>query len=295
MQAKVIYPKKWIFFRNSAVFKEIQGLDAETDHCRIVQLLASYEFPWDMARALEIALFRTYASPNISKLLDSTGEFRQNGQKRYDDTGVLIGEFIENGYDSEFGKRAIAQMNKIHAHFRINNEDYLYVLSTFIFDPIHWLEKFGWRKLLEKEKQALFYFFFNVGLRMNLQNIPPTLEDFKKFAQEYENQHFYFAQTNQNVANATVKIVENWYPKIFRFMIKPAVYAMIDANMRRAFGYPEPANWLKWLLPNLLKMRKPFIRYLNFEKSPTLLGNSLNRTYPKGYTIEKIGPKNLVK
>ncbi len=82
------------------------------------------EFPWDMTRALELALFRTFASPRIGGLLFSTGEFLARSQKRYDDTDLLLSEIVENGYTSERGARALARMNEIHARFKIRNEDF---------------------------------------------------------------------------------------------------------------------------------------------------------------------------
>jgi len=45
---------------------ELQSLDPETDYERIVYLLSVYEFSWDIEKALEFALFRTYAVPSIS-------------------------------------------------------------------------------------------------------------------------------------------------------------------------------------------------------------------------------------
>ena len=39
---------------------EILDLDPKQDHQQIVQLLVCYEFPFDITRALEFALFRTY-------------------------------------------------------------------------------------------------------------------------------------------------------------------------------------------------------------------------------------------
>jgi len=70
--------------------REIETLDTERDAQRIVFLDASFEFPWDIQRSLELAFYRTYAVPSIAELLDSTGEFVQRAQKRYDDTQILI-------------------------------------------------------------------------------------------------------------------------------------------------------------------------------------------------------------
>src|SRR5580765_1973399 len=108
------YHKHLSFIRNSAVTAEIRSLDPAKDHCRIVHLTTGYEFPWDMIRALEVALMQTFCSPGISFLLNRTGEFRKHGQKRYDDTALLVAEFMQNGYDGERGGQAIAHMNKIH-------------------------------------------------------------------------------------------------------------------------------------------------------------------------------------
>lgn len=141
------------------MYKEIQSLDPVKDHCRIFHLMTGYEFPWDIVRAREIALMRTFCSPGISGLLNRTGEFRRHGQKKYDDTTLIVAEFMQNGYDSDRGSRAISQMNKIHSLYKIGNYDYLFVLSTFIFLPIQWIDNFGWYKTSENERQALYYFF----------------------------------------------------------------------------------------------------------------------------------------
>jgi hypothetical protein len=94
--------------------------------------MTGYEFPWDTTRSLEIALMRTFCVPSISALLDKTGEFKHRPQRRYDDTGLLTTEIMKWGYDSERGIEAIGRMNAIHGRFKISNEDFLYVLSTFI-------------------------------------------------------------------------------------------------------------------------------------------------------------------
>lgn len=289
-----LFPKPLGIFRNTAIRSKIQELNAQKDHQKVIQWMIAYEFPWDMNRALEIALFRTFASPSISALLSRTGEFHKKGQKRYDDTGVLIGEFMQNGYDSPRGKQAIAQMNKIHSHFKITNEDYLFVLSTFIFDPIIWLEAYGWRKPTEIEKQSLFYFFYEVGKRMHLENIPVSLEEFKRFSEDYQSKYFKYSESNQHIAEATIEIVKNWYPRPVRFLIKPATAALIDDDMRIAFGFKKPTFLLKAFLKGILKLRRYPNKVFNFEKSPTLLENSLNRTYPDGYEIKQVGPEKII-
>src|ERR1700742_1145882 len=132
----------------SPVLPEIRSLDPVVDHQRITFLTCRVDFSWDITRALELALFRTYCIPSISALLDKTQEFGCRAQRRYDDTDIIVSEIMEHGYESERGLAAIRRMNQIHGRFEISNEDFLYVLSTFVFVPIRWIERFGWRKLI---------------------------------------------------------------------------------------------------------------------------------------------------
>src|SRR3954463_1836403 len=158
------------------ITRKIATLDPERDHVLIVHYLAGWEFPWDHVRALEMALYRTFAAPTTSAILVGSGEFEQRPQRRYDDTALLMAEIMEWGYDSERGKESLRRINRFHRQYDIANEDFLYVLSTFHFEPIRWVERFGWRKLTENEKHASFYFWREVGRRMNIQNIPATAE-----------------------------------------------------------------------------------------------------------------------
>ena len=119
-----------------AILREIQKLDPEKDDQRIVFLSSRYDFPFDTTRALEFALFRTFCVPSISALLDRTAEFLHRAQKRYDDTDIIVSELMEWGYDSERGERALRRLNQLHGRFAIANKDFLYVLSTFVYEPI---------------------------------------------------------------------------------------------------------------------------------------------------------------
>ena len=93
--------------RRLSTLARIEQLDPEVDDQEIVRLTFFQEFYWDGKKALEFALFRTYAVPSIGELLDATAELRDRTQKRYDDTDVLISSWMFHGYDSDFGREAI--------------------------------------------------------------------------------------------------------------------------------------------------------------------------------------------
>lgn len=290
-----VYRKYWGIFRNKEVTAEIQMLDPVKDHHRIVFLMTCYEFPWDMVRALEIALMRTFCSPRISELLNNTGEFKNYGQKRYDDTALLIAEYTQYGYDSEKGRKAIEHMNRIHSFYKIANEDYLYVLSTFIFLPIQWIDAFGWRKITENERQAVFLFCREVGIRMNIKDIPDSIEKLKGFTENYESKNFIYRESNRAVGDATVNIVKGWFPYIVKPFVFPIMKCFLDDRMLSAFGYSPPPKWLKTLVVFAMKSRAIFLKRITFKKYPTLVTTEKNRTYPNGYQIEQLGPRKVLK
>ena len=176
--------------RGSHYLDEILSLDPLRDHKRIVQLDVCFEFPWDTTRSLELALFRTFGVPSIARLLDSTGEFARASQKRYDDTDLIISTILEDGYDSEAGKRALRQMNRIHSRFEISNDDFVYVLSTFVLEPIRWNARFGWRPMMEAERLASFHCWREIGRRMNIKAIPEEYAELERFNEAYERKHF---------------------------------------------------------------------------------------------------------
>jgi hypothetical protein len=277
------------------ILRQIQQLDPARDHVKIQHLVAGYEFPWDNIRALEIALYRTYCVPSISALLDRTGEFRERAQRRYDDTAIIVAEMCKWGYDSERGRQALQRMNWVHGHFKIANEDYLYVLSTFIYEPIRWIDNFGWRKMCEQEKLGIYYFWCEVGKRMGIKNIPPTYEDFERCNRDYERDKFCFAETNQRVGAATRDLFASWFPRLFAPLVRHGIYAMLDERMLEAFGFPRPFKFMPPLARFALKARGKFVRFLPPRRKPHFFVDIPNRTYPQGYEITELGPPRFRK
>jgi len=270
----------------------ILQLDPERDHLQIVYLDTFYEFPFDTTRSLEFALFRTFAAPNISALLDKTGEFGQRPQKRYDDTDLILSEILEHGYDGERGRAAIRRMNRLHGRFAITNDDFLYVLSTFVFEPVRWNARFGWRRMVRQEQLALFYYWREIGRRMNIRAIPEDYAAFERYNLEYERAHFHYTETNRRVAEATRDMFLSWFlPSPLRRLGEPVIHAMLDEPLLDAFGFPRPSAAMRRLAEGILKLRGRFIRLLPERKRSRLRTGPRRPTYPRGYHIEELGPR----
>jgi len=277
----------------SPVLPEIQTLDAVRDHQRIVFLCCRVDFPWDTTRALEFALFRTFCVPAISALLDKTQEFGKRAQKRYDDTDIIVSEMMEHGYDSERGRAAIARMNAIHGRFKIRNEDFLYVLSTFVFEPVRWTTRFGWRAMTEKERVALFHFWREVGARMHITDIPTTYAEFERYNIEYERTNYRFTETNHRVGVAVRDLFKSWFPRWTRPLVEKGIYAFMDDNLLLAFGFPKPAPFMRRVVELSLKSRAWGVRILPRRKRPVLRTEMTQRSYPSGYQMAKVGPSEV--
>lgn len=275
-------------------FHAIQQLDPVRDNCKICNQLAGYEFPWDITRALEIALFRTFCVPSISALLDRTAEFHLHSQKRYDDTGLMVSLLLKWGHESSQGQAVIQRMNQIHGRFPIRNADYIYVLSTFIYEPVRWIERFGWRQLSLLEKQALFYFWLSVGQQMDIQDIPSSYRNLEKYNLDYEREHFHYNKVNQRVGESTLSLFLSWFPAPLRPLIKPFVYGIMDDNMLRAFGFPSPQRWQRQVLEQLLRSHGKLLRYFPPRQTPSFYSDEAQRSYPQGYDLADLGPPKML-
>jgi ER-bound oxygenase mpaB/B'/Rubber oxygenase, catalytic domain len=276
--------------RESPFVRVIRGLDPIDDAERIVYLDTCYEFPFDITRSLELAFFRTFAVPSIAELLASTGEFTARSRKRYDDTDLLISAFVEHGPESEIGRAAIRRMNQLHARFEISNDDFLYVLSTFVVEPWRWNERFGWRPALEIERVAMLEFWRRVGGMMNIKDIPATYEEIERFNAEYERSHFRYTDGGHRVASAMIDMFLTKIPGVPKRLGRRAVYGLLDEPLLDALGLPHPTRVERRLVEGALKLRAHVVALLPPRRKPRMRTEMRRRAYPNGYRIEELGP-----
>lgn len=258
----------------------------------ICQRLAGYDFPWELNRSFEVAILKTFCVPRISHLLHQTGKFKSRPQQRYDDTSLILGNILKWGYDSPRGRAAIAQMNRIHQRFGISNDDFLYVLSTLIYEPVRWNQYFGWRPFTPSEKLAMFEFWRVVGERMGLQDIPETYAAFEQFNQDFETRHFVYDPDNAAVGNAVLALLQSWFPAIAAPLIAAAVKTIASDAMCLAMGWQKPHPALRRWVLGALHLKQRVTRWLPKRNRPSYLVDKANKTYPNGYEIEQLGTES---
>jgi hypothetical protein len=274
------------------VAARIAGLDGERDHVEIYRLSTGFEFPWDYRRALELALLRTFAVPSIADLLVATGEFARFPQRRYDDTAILMGELGAYGYDSERGRTALRRINRAHGHYRIPNEDMLYVLSTFVIDPVRWIDRYGWRRLLPQERVAAYAFYREVGRRMGIRDIPGSFEELEQLNHEHAARLVGGAGT-EALREDVLGLVAGWFPRPLRGPARRLLPATFDDELLGGLGLPTPARWQRRGAETVLRTRAAVVRRMRPRRVAAFDDGSVRFRgypgYPDGYDLAEIG------
>lgn len=263
---------------------------SETEYEAVAYRLACSEFAWDIEKALEFALFRTYAVPEISGLLARTGQFTAQARKRYDDTELLPSEPLEHGLCSDRGSQAIDRINAIHGRFRIRNDEMLYVLSTFVLEPVRWMDRFGRRAFTQAEVKAWTDYYRALGGKLGITEIPGDFGAFAALNTAYEARNFRFAESNRLIGNATLNLLLGFYlPRPLIFLGRPAALAIMDRPLLDAMGFRPPPALLRRLVPALMRLRAAALRILPVRKTPRLITRRKRPTYPGGYIIAELG------
>ncbi len=281
--------------RRSTVLDEIASLDPGRDHQRIARLSAGVDFPWDTRRAYEIALLKTLAVPSSSRLLVATDEFIERTAKRHDDTVAIIATLGLMGYDSPQGREALRIMNRAHRAYVIPAEEYRYTLALFALEPIRFNARFGWRPLLEVERQAGFEFWRAIGERMNIPDVPVDLAAMETEAAAFERDHVGYDPANRRLLDATVaEIVRRTLPlsSAARGWAERAVLwglpPLLGERSTEAFGLPPATQASLRLVEGALRARSAARRLAPARSEVARLPHL--PTYPDGVQWADVGP-----
>ncbi|KAJ7202384.1 hypothetical protein GGX14DRAFT_463470 [Mycena pura] len=229
----------------------------------VIQVSILYDMPMLSEYSLAFALFKTYAIPTISRLLLATKQLSSPEMisRRYADTQILIATWIACplagrlvGVESNAPANdprasiALARTNWLHSKYNISNDDYLYTLGLFMFEPGTWAERYGWRALSPLEQYASYVYWSEIGRKMNMKNIPPTAADFRAWIKEYEKGHMVPAESNRDVAEHTTSELLYPVPTRFHAFFEGLTTAMLDDNARVAMMQPPAPHYARYLV-----------------------------------------------
>lgn len=270
--------------------RHVAALDPEQDFAEIYAVTVEHEFPWDMQQSLSLALFRTFAVPEIGALLWRTGQFTERSQKRYDDTTVVlqeVGDFVGGETSDRTGVR---RMNQMHGAYDIPNDQMRYVLATFVVVPVRWIDEFGYRPMSAVEIAASVRYWQRVGELMGISGIPADFLEFERSFDDYEAARFGYSAGGRAVADATLHLFVSWYPSLLRDLIRPATVSLMDEQLRCALRYQDPPLWLTGAVRRGLGVRRRFIARLPARRMRRRATQSRQvKGYPLGWDIARVG------
>ncbi|MEU5683490.1 DUF2236 domain-containing protein [Streptomyces venezuelae] len=270
--------------------EQIRLLDPERDYLEIYRLTTTFEFPWDYTRALELALYRTYAVPSIGRLLAQTAELTGRTQKRYDDTALLLDTVVEHGFTGDEGRIAIRRINQMHRSYDISNDDMRYVLCTFVVVPKRWIDAYGWRRLSRHEMAAAAMYYRTLGQHMGIKEIPDSYEEFENFLDAYEEANFGWDQGARSVSDATLDLMASWYPSPLAPVLRKATIALLDEPLLRAFRYEDPDALTRSLVRGAVRLRGRVVRLMPPRRLPHYARQNREiKGYPDGYEVAELG------
>ncbi len=274
--------------------QRVLELDPQEDYQTIYQLTAFYDFPRDMRDGLTLAFYRVFAIPRIAELLVKTGEMTGRPAKRSYDTGLVIYELIAAGFDAPRGQEMIKLLGRVHQGLGIAQEDFRYVLCTFMVTPFRWIDIRGWRPLLPAEREASTNFYRELGRRMHIEALPETFADAAAILDDYEQRFAADNEAGRALMASTLLVFRNRLPTLIRPLAAPLLSSYFaDAKLTDALGLPM-APWilsaairLVYAVRNAVRRRRPAAKTSWF-----VPGTPTHDVYPNGYTLDQLGPQS---
>lgn len=269
----------------------LSRLDAAENHEEIYRAQATIDLAWETRFGLNLALYRTFAVPRIAALLAATGEMTTNPHKRAFDTGLWMYELIEHGMDHERGREVVRGLNRMHRRYAIADEDYRYVLATFVVVPTRFIDDVGWRASTAVEREAVSAFYARLGQLMAIPDIPVGYDAFAAFFDAYEAEHIAYSEAGAAQMRATSTVITQALPDRLRWLAEPATSALLEPRLAAALGLRRPPPGLRGLLRLALRARAVRER----RRAPAEVGwfepgRRGREVYPDGYQISDLGP-----
>jgi len=249
--------------------------------------LCCHEFPWECYFAINFAFYRTFASPSIARLYHSTGNIINDAGKRVVDTDIMMHAWIDFGIDSKEGRESWEHLNRLHAVWkrRTSNQDFVYVLCCFIVDTIRFIEVFGWRQLTSVEREALYHFWAKLGRRMEIKDIPSSLEAAYRVVDDYVGSDVTSAETKEGhlLTNAVTDMLCQWYRYIPRRMVYGGTSALLHIiggpTFVRKLGLRSPSSITVTAVLALARLRAAVLSCLPIPTKPRRMSEVLMQAH----------------
>ncbi|KNC49515.1 uncharacterized protein AMSG_05536 [Thecamonas trahens ATCC 50062] len=225
-------------------------------------------------------LVALYDMPTISRTASTFGffiptpfpEFKINGQKRYDDTELLLAEMVERCVEVGRSEAAIARLNVIHGAYNISDDDYLFTLTLFVVPAVQWVARWGWRPFTAKEADAIALAWSELGANMGMpaHRLPLDYAGYLQMFNEYTSPDSPHYRIRPSAAGAAVtrdslETVYTWVPAAVVPLLRPALTWLIrgclPSDVTAAIGLAPAGPTHRALISGFLHLRAFIIRH----------------------------------
>jgi hypothetical protein len=270
-----------------ARLRRIEALDVK-DCYREITMLFYGDFRSVMLPKSFNGFMFTFSSPRMSRILNSSGEIEQRIAKRVVDTTLLASAVMVQGFGTAAGGEAARRVHAMHSHYDIHEDDFVATACEEALVSLNLAEKFGWRPVTDKEREALRIFYSRQARVFGSPKpLPASVTQMKQFFSNYLDTQLRFEPQNLSLANVLI----NWFcslvPGPLRRMYPTFLLAHLDPRIVRACGLRAPSRISSWAAHAVMKMvgeRDPVP-----DDAPNRLDALVKSVYPNGWQMNKLG------
>lgn len=270
----------------------INARNPGTDWHDIYRQFVLWDFPVETRGGFQVAFYRPQAVPRMAAVLAGTGHIKANPGRRTLDTGIVILEVIEGGFDSPRGQKMVRLLKALHDRPDILQEDLTYVLCALMVVPTRFVDRMGWRAVLEVERVATWRFWSELGARIGVAELPASYRDAETRFDRYEAENLATSADGRELTQMIISAFAGWTPKLLGPHLPEITSSLIDDPLfSDALGLPRPRRRTTAALNALYRVRWIRQRLSPPAKDPGFVpGQAVGDVYPDGYSLDDIGP-----
>lgn len=275
-----------------ARLRRIEALDPDSDYREIVGLFYT-DFRSVMLPQGFNGFMMTYAAPRISRVLAQTGELEKRVAKRIIDTILLSRLVMEHGFAPGPGRDAARRVNAMHRHYDIHEDDFVAVGCDEALCGLELAERYGWRPVSEKEREALRIFYDHQSRAYgSRRSLPPSIPAMQAFWSDYLDDQARFEPQNRRLADATLGYFVQLFPRWMAPLARVLLLGQLDPRIIRACGMKQPSALSRWLAGMMLRRMGKADPVP--DGAPDGLEALVAKVYPEGWEIARLGTHGAV-
>lgn len=194
---------------------------------------------WDFRLGTYLGLLRTMGIRDMVSRLYAGSLLATQTFTRLKRTREAIATLIIDGLSSERGREALSRIERAHRHVTASNDEYRYVLSVFFLEPMRFNQHHGRRRFSTADLDLLLAFWMEVGQRLNIRELLPSLAAWADFQREFEQVHQGPSPQGAALARASLyEVVRLVIPRGLQAVTRQVLLGTMEPRVREVLGLP---------------------------------------------------------